>query len=311
MKKFFSLILALAFICLGASSALAASGIYGATCRLGGGACVDGIDVTDPKGDGSNIGLAAGDMCFVVVDAGTTQPELYIYRLYASGTAESDPIVIQPNTVGGEAYSGTLRWHLVTPVGAGLGSAAVDGQNRIYITNNTWRTPTASANELYPVGNAWTMAENGSVVGNVVSTSKAQTLTNKSVTALFVDGHTDATNLTAAQVSGTIIYNTGQGAGDVTLNLPAAAAGYNSLFTVGTTVAANKWRVKAQSGEYIYNMAADGTPTIGSSGGYVGYSTTAKYPVIGNSFACWTFQISGPAWAWACKPVGNIVLTAE
>ncbi len=187
MKKFLFPVLSILFLIggllCGPHAIWAASGIYGATCRTGGGACVDGIDVTDPKGDGSNIGLAAGDMCFVVVDAGTVQPELYIYRLYASGTAESDPIIIQPNTIGGAAYSGTLRWHLVTPVGAGLGSAAVDGQNRIYITNNTSRTPTASANEFYPVNNAWVMAENGSAVGNVVSTTKVQTLTNKTISA--------------------------------------------------------------------------------------------------------------------------------
>lgn len=126
-----------------------------------------------------------------------------------------------------------------------------------------------------------------------------------------IDGHTDATAITAAQMSDPRcnIYNTGQGSGDVTLTLPAAAASLSCLFTVGTTVASNKWRVRAASGDKIYNMAADGTPTAGSDNGYVGYSTTAKYPVIGNAFACVSFKTDN--YDWICKPVGNIVLTTE
>jgi len=126
-----------------------------------------------------------------------------------------------------------------------------------------------------------------------------------------IDGHTDATAITAAEMSDPRcnIYNTGQGAGDVTLTLPAAAASLSCVFTVGTTVASNKWRVRAASGDKIYNLAADGTPTAGSDNGYVGYSTTAKYPVIGNSFACWSFKTDN--YDWQCKPIGNIVLTAE
>ena len=126
-----------------------------------------------------------------------------------------------------------------------------------------------------------------------------------------IDGHTDATAITAAQMSDPRcnVYNTGQGAGNVTLTLPAAAASLSCLFTVGTTVASNKWRVRAASGDKIYNLAADGTPTAGSDNGYVGYSTTAKYPVIGNSFACYSFKTDN--YDWICKPFGNIVLTAE
>jgi hypothetical protein len=129
------------------------------------------------------------------------------------------------------------------------------------------------------------------------------------MTTMEVDGHTDATTLTADQVTNTTIYNTGQGAGDVTITLPAAASGMNFLATVGTTVAANKWRFRAAANDKIYNMAADGTPTAGADNGYIGYSTTAKYPVIGNCFACWTIKTD--AYDWVCKPIGNLVLTAE
>lgn len=124
-----------------------------------------------------------------------------------------------------------------------------------------------------------------------------------------VDGHTDATNLTAAQVSNTIIYNTGQGAANVTLNLPAAASGYSALFCVGTTVAANKWRIKAAANDKIYLMAADGTPTAGSDAGYVGYSAASNYPVIGNCFAIWSFKTDN--YDWIAKPIGNKTLAAE
>jgi hypothetical protein len=215
MKKYFSIIWVLLLLSLTASSVMAVSGIYGATCRTGGGACVDGIDVTDPKGDGSNIGLAAGDMCFVVVDAGTTQPELYVYRLYNSGTAESDPLVIAPNTQGGSAYAGNLRWHLVTPVGAGLGSAAVDGQNRIYITNNTSRTPAASANELFPVNNVWHFAENGVDMGAIKDVQNTGTLASPITSNPY--------SLTAANSYNRIIWYGATG----TVNHVDAVAGMN------------------------------------------------------------------------------------
>ncbi len=110
-----------------------------------------------------------------------------------------------------------------------------------------------------------------------------------------VDGHADA-NLTAAQVSGTIVYNTGQAAADVALTLPTAASGYSALFTVATAQA-NKWGVRAGTNDKIYLLAADGTIAAGADNGYA-RMTAAQ---VGQSFACWTLKTD--AYDWQCKAV--------
>lgn len=112
-----------------------------------------------------------------------------------------------------------------------------------------------------------------------------------------VDGHTHATNLTAAQVSNTVIYNTGQGAGDVILNLPAAAAGYSALFTVGTAQANNVWGVKSGANDKIYLIAADGTIEASGDAATVVFASVE----VGQSFACWTFKTD--AYDWSCKAI--------
>jgi hypothetical protein len=91
----------------------AASKFYWASCRTGGGDCLDGID---------GAILAAGDGALVAMDAGSTTPEIYFYRVYGSSAAESDPSVISP-----DANAGTLRWHLVNLIAATYGTASPTG----------------------------------------------------------------------------------------------------------------------------------------------------------------------------------------
>jgi hypothetical protein len=85
----------------------------------------------------------------------------------------------------------------------------------------------------------------------------------------LVDGHTDATTLTVANVSGCQIHNIGQGANNVTLTLPAAAAGYSFMMAVGEP-SSNYWKVTGATGTLIVNgtqnqsYAQFATPTIGS-----------------------------------------------
>jgi hypothetical protein len=124
-----------------------------------------------------------------------------------------------------------------------------------------------------------------------------ETLTNKSITSLEVDGSADA-SLTAAQVSSTIVTNYGQAASDVALTLPTAAAGYNALFVVGTAQS-NKWGVRAGTNDKIYLIAADGTISAGSDNGYA-RMTAAQ---VGQSFACWTFKTGSSAYDWQCKAI--------
>jgi hypothetical protein len=110
-----------------------------------------------------------------------------------------------------------------------------------------------------------------------------------------IDGHADM-NATAAQLTSTIFYNTGQGAADVAIILPTAAAGYNAVFNVGTAQS-NKWGVKAKATDKIYLIAADGTIATGSDAGYA-RMTAAQ---VGQSFVCWTIKTD--AYDWSCKAV--------
>lgn len=121
------------------------------------------------------------------------------------------------------------------------------------------------------------------------------TISGPYITAAEVDGHASI-SLTAAQVSSTIVYNTGQAAADVALGLPPAAEGYNALFAVGTAQN-NKWGVQADTNDKIYQVAADGTISAGSDNGYA-RMTAAQ---VGQFFACWTFKTD--AYDWACKAI--------
>lgn len=120
-----------------------------------------------------------------------------------------------------------------------------------------------------------------------------------------VNGSAAITPLSAEQMSSSIIYNTGQTTADVTITAGTAAAGYNMLFTVGTTQAANDWKFRAAANDKVYAVASDGSVTAGSDNGYFGFST----PAIGNSFACWSFKTD--AYDWQCKCIsGTCVTTA-
>jgi hypothetical protein len=157
------------------------------------------------------------------------------------------------------------------------------------IGGGTATTPSANDNDTSIATTAYVQSELSAYASDTV------TLTNKSVTAVEVDGSAAGT-LTAAQVSGTIITNRGQAASDVALTLPTAAAGYNALFTVGTAQT-NKWGVRAGTNDKIYLLNADGTISAGSDNGYA-RMTAAQ---VGQAFACWTFQTGASAWDWQCK----------
>ena len=124
----------------------------------------------------------------------------------------------------------------------------------------------------------------------VVSLDETQTLTNKTLTAPLatlprVAGHAAISPLSAAQVSGTVIRNTGQSLADVNHTLPQAAEGYNFIGFVGTTLAAtNYWRFTADASPQDY-MCLDGT--CGKT--YVSVDT----PTMGDTITCYTEQISG------------------
>jgi hypothetical protein len=137
-------------------------------------------------------------------------------------------------------------------------------------------------------------ASNALTLAGITLTSPV--INTPAITTAEVDGHTDQTALTAAQVSNTVIYNTGQGGADVFLLLPTAAAGYSFLATVGTAQAFH-FGVEAGASDKIYLIAADGTVAAGDNNAAV-VMTAAQ---IGQSFACWTFKTD--AYDWMCKAI--------
>ncbi len=99
-----------------------------------------------------------------------------------------------------------------------------------------------------------------------------------------VDGST-ALSLTAAQVSGTIIYNTGQGVNDINHTLPEAAAGYSFVAFVGESQAAKYWRFTANTTPTPDDfMCLDGT----CDKTYVSVAA----PTRGNTLTCWTGKMA-------------------
>jgi len=112
------------------------------------------------------------------------------------------------------------------------------------------------------------------LVFNQAPTIASPVITTPITTKAMVDGSA-ALGLSAAQVSDTVITNTGQIVGDVSHTLPVAAAGYSFVGLVGQTLAAtNYWRFTANTGptpdDYVCLNGACGklyasvdTPTMG------------------------------------------------
>ncbi|MEN6445548.1 MAG: hypothetical protein ABFC98_05830 [Candidatus Cloacimonas sp.] len=131
--------------------------------------------------------------------------------------------------------------------------------------------------------------------GLLVGTTDVQTVTNKALQPVMVDGSA-ALNLTAAQVTNTIITNTGQGPNDISHTLPVAAAGYNFIGSVGEAQAAKYWRFTASTTPTPDDfMCLNGT--CGKT--YVSIAV----PTQGATVTCWTQQMAstgitvGPALA--------------
>jgi hypothetical protein len=168
MKRFLVIVLTICAILLAphalrfTGEAYAANKFWWASCRTGGGDCLDGVD---------GASLTAGDGALVALDSGSTTPEVYFYRCYASSASESDPLVIAP-----DSNPGAFRWHLVNIYGASINAVAADGYRRVDVLSNASRTPLAGHNELFPLANKWHLAENGTDVGEILATIKANTL---------------------------------------------------------------------------------------------------------------------------------------
>lgn len=198
--RFLPYVIILALLIFFFGNAYAVPKMYWATCRTGGGDCLDGID-----GDTIN----AGDSAIVVLDSGTVTPNGYFYRAYSSGTTASDPAVIKP----ADPYAGLIRWHLLNIYAGSINSLGATDDNYLRITNNASRAAGAYM-ELYPVGNLWTMNNNGT----------ADVIAGVKVSSLGTFAAPITTNpyaLAALNTYGSILYYGATGE----IDLPAAVAG--------------------------------------------------------------------------------------
>jgi len=112
VTSIFLLLLLLSF--LFPPTIIASTNFIAAVCTTGGGvSCLDGVHHLDVEGNGTNIPLATGDIAVVSTSSNVD----YHYRYDStSGLAESDPIVIAPDSIG----AGTGRWILSKlPIQAG------------------------------------------------------------------------------------------------------------------------------------------------------------------------------------------------
>jgi hypothetical protein len=217
MKRLITAILIISMVCIFSGTSQAASKFYWATGLTGGGAALDGID---------GAGLAAGDAAIVILDSGTNQPLMYVYRLQASSAALSSPTVIRPT-----ANAGTGSWHLSGIVIDGTQGIAI-GPTGVLITSDLDGAITFAGKST---GFDETLTFNLDDTDNTVVVTSSGTAIDFSALNLVTSGTiqgklniitTDIT-LDAAQVYGSVIVMSG---GAETATLPAAVVGMNVLF---------------------------------------------------------------------------------
>ena len=101
-------------------------------------------------------------------------------------------------------------------------------------------------------------------------------------------------DLTAVEISGTLINNYGQAA-DVVLTLPVAVSGLSFMVVCGTTVA-KYYHIKASINDKIY---LDGT--AGADNGYVGIASAA----VGATITFMAFQTGAEAYDWIATTISG------
>lgn len=106
------------------------------------------------------------------------------------------------------------------------------------------------------------------------------TKANKIITHIDCSASITSPTLTADQVSGTVLTNFGQGAENVQIKLPAAAAGYSFVAVMATAPSGNTWKITADTNDKIY---LDGV--AGSDG-----ESIIVTPSIGNFVTVFSFQ---------------------
>ncbi len=174
----------------------------------------------------------------------------------------------------------------LTITGDTASKAACYDANKILVacTNLTDVTPLVAAS-------IDTSAEIAAIVGDETGSGALVFGTGPAITAAEVDGST-AFALSAAQVSRTIINNYGQGAANVNLTLPTAAAGLTFIGIVGTAQAANYWRFTSGSANIYANVGAG----LVSGKTYISIAV----PTVGARISFFTVKTGAATWSWMC-----------
>lgn len=270
-----------------------------------------GVGAGDLKADGTVPLTADWDAVKAITAKSYTVPKTSgvagDFGLYEANSTDTDTAGFR----GPSALGANTSYRLALP------TAAPTSDNMTLTFSGTASTGSGTpANPLVHTGTYADLDNYASLAGDVSATEygylngvtssiQTQIDTKAPKVVIEVDGSAAITPLSTAQMSSTIIYNTGQTTADVTITAGTCAAGYNMLFTVGTAQAGNDWKFRAAANDKIYAIAADGTVTAGDNNGYFGFSA----PAVGNAFACWSFKTD--AYDWMCKCIsGTCVTTA-
>lgn len=211
--------------------------------------------------------------------------------LLASATTYTDYITATTNgDLTFTPFAATSRFTIsavsITALADGTGDLTIEGNLNV-------RSPAVFTSPLSVASGGTGVATSTGTVAVVLSNSP--TLTTPIITIPEVDGSASVI-LTIAQVSNTIISNQGQAAANIALTLPAAAAGYSFIATVGTTQAGNTWKFTANGSDKIYLDGVAGTD---------GQSAIVT-PAIGNFITFITFKSGAGTYDWIAQTGAGI-----
>lgn len=229
------------------------------------------VDLTAPGPIGS-VTPSTGKFTALQTTTATCQNAGYWAVVDATGNVTCSGTLTIPST---GTFDASALPAASAPIPFAVGTeAAPTGEGRAYWNSSTDKLTVGS----------------GAAALEMVDTTSAQTLTNKTLTAPYmtiarVAGGPADLSLSAAQVSNTVISNTGQGPNNRNHTLPVAAAGMNFIGFVGEAQASNYFRFTANtSGTPDDFMCLDGTC------GKLYVSIAA--PTQGATMTCYTDQMA-------------------
>jgi hypothetical protein len=251
--------------------------------------------------------IADGDIGYV----GTIAGIWYIYIFEdSSSAAESSPDVIAPDDAGASDGRWLLKLYCdgsscsIPRSATGAVSTLLEGSGN---GDNFRKTsvpdaltadlnlrhadalPTAGQIQVYPAPTDGVSQYTWTTYGSLMATTFDE-----------VDGHTDSTSLSAANVSRTVVNSYGR-AGAATLTLPAAAEGYSAIFIVGTQHN-SAWKIQ-RAGSDTITWSSGGTDTTGKT-----YFQETNQPV-GSRVSCITYRTGSSTYSWLCGSVTGTWVT--